>query len=129
MNYFIWVTMHKKWSFLLRVSYVNLNNTAVFCSAILQRNHSTLDQKDSWHKILKNLWIFIVCGQGVSTCRGGSRAAATSKMEHFVIIVNGWKPLTVITKRSILDVAATLDPPLIYTRRSQWFSSKTFLAG
>ena len=25
--------------------------------------------------------------------RGGSRAAATSKMEHFVIIVNGWKPL------------------------------------
>ena len=24
--------------------------------------------------------------------RGGSRAAATSKMECFVIIVNGWKP-------------------------------------
>ena len=23
--------------------------------------------------------------------RGGSRAAATSKMERFVIIVNGWK--------------------------------------
>ena len=44
--------------------------------------------------------------------RGGSRAAATSKMERFVIIVNGWKPLTVITKRSILDVAAALDPPL-----------------
>ena len=33
-------------------------------------------------------------------------------MEHFVIIVNGWKPLTVITKSSILDVAAVLDPPL-----------------
>ena len=44
--------------------------------------------------------------------RGGSRAAATSKMERFVIIVNGWKPLTIITKRSILDVAADLDPPL-----------------
>ena len=44
--------------------------------------------------------------------RGGSRAAATSKMERFVIIVNGWKPLTIITKRSILDVAAALDPPL-----------------
>ena len=44
--------------------------------------------------------------------RGGSRAAATSKMERFVIIVNGWKPLTIITKRSILDVAAVLDPPL-----------------
>ena len=44
--------------------------------------------------------------------RDGSRAAATSKMEPFVIIVNGWKPLTIITKRSILDVAAALDPPL-----------------
>ena len=45
-------------------------------------------------------------------CRGGSRAAATSKMECFVIIVNGSKPLTIITKHSILDVAAVLDPPL-----------------
>ena len=45
--------------------------------------------------------------------RGGSRTAATSKMECFVIIVNGWKPLTIITKHSILDVAAVLDPPLI----------------
>ena len=45
-------------------------------------------------------------------CRGGSRTAATSKMEHFVIIVNGWKPLTVITKSSIWDVATVLDPPL-----------------
>ena len=33
-------------------------------------------------------------------------------MERFVIIVNGWKPLTIITKRSILDVAAVPDPPL-----------------
>ena len=44
--------------------------------------------------------------------RGGSRAAATSKMDRFVIIVNGFQPLTIITKRSILDVAAALDPPL-----------------
>ena len=44
--------------------------------------------------------------------RGGSRAAAISKMEHFVIMVNGFQPLTIITKRSILDVAAVLDPPL-----------------
>ena len=42
--------------------------------------------------------------------RDGSRAAATSKMERFVITVNGWKPI--ITKRSIFDVAAALDPPL-----------------
>ena len=55
--------------------------------------------------------------------RSGSRTAATSKMERFVIIVNGlskmkrfviivngWKPLTITTKRSILDVeAAALD--------------------
>ena len=43
---------------------------------------------------------------------GRSRTAATSKMEHFVIIVNGWKPLTIITKCSILDVAAAPDLPL-----------------
>ena len=45
-------------------------------------------------------------------CRGGSRTAATAKMERFVIIVNGFQPLTIISKHSILDVAAVLDPPL-----------------
>ena len=49
----------------------------------------------------------------VNLRRGGSRTVATSKMKRFVIIVNGWKPLTIITKRSILDVAAVLDPPLL----------------
>ena len=44
--------------------------------------------------------------------RGGSRTAAASKLENFVIIVNGWKALTIITKCSILDVAAVLDPTL-----------------
>ena len=45
--------------------------------------------------------------------RGRSRTAATtSKMERFVITVNGWKPSTIITKHSILDVAAVLDTPL-----------------
>ena len=44
--------------------------------------------------------------------RDGSRTAATSKMELLVIIVNGIQPLTIITKCSILDVAAALDPPL-----------------
>ena len=44
--------------------------------------------------------------------RGGSRTAATSKMELFVIIVKDFQPLTIITKRSILDIAAILDPPL-----------------
>ena len=55
--------------------------------------------------------------------RGESRAAATSKMECFVIIVNSWKPLTIITKRSILDVAAVLDPPLIMGRFSKQATS------
>ena len=40
----------------------------------------------------------------------GSWTAATSKMERFVI-VNGFQALTIITKRSILDVRAVLDPP------------------
>ena len=52
-------------------------------------------------------------GQNVKgVFRGGSRTAATSKVELFVIIVNGWQPLTIITESSILDVAAVLDPPL-----------------
>ena len=44
--------------------------------------------------------------------RGGSRTAETPKMERFVIIFNGFQPLTTITKSSILNVAAVLDPPL-----------------
>ena len=43
--------------------------------------------------------------------KGRSRAAAASKMERFVIIVNGFQQLTIITKRSILDVAVALGPP------------------
>ena len=42
---------------------------------------------------------------------GWSRTAATSKMERFAVIVNGFQPLTIITKYSILDVAAVLDLP------------------
>ena len=38
-------------------------------------------------------------------------AAATSNMECFVIIVNGFQPLTITTKGSILYVAAALDSP------------------
>ena len=48
--------------------------------------------------------------------RGGSSAAAKSKMERFVIIVNGFQPLPIITKHSILDVAAVLDPPLMFVK-------------
>ena len=50
-----------------------------------------------------------------TTLRGGSRTAATPKIECFVIIVNGFQPI--IAKRSILDVAAVLDPSLILAQR------------
>ena len=48
----------------------------------------------------------------ITKLRCGSRTAATFTMEHFAIIVNGFQPLTIITKRSILDVPTVLDPPL-----------------
>ena len=38
---------------------------------------------------------------------GRSRTAATYKMELFVIIVNGWNPLTIITKSLILNVTGS----------------------
>ena len=47
--------------------------------------------------------------------RGGSRAASTSKIEHFVIIA-------IITKLSILDVAAALDPSLVTPYRTFWIN-------
>ena len=62
---------------------------------------------------LQCLFIHISCTMLGNVYRGGSRTAATSKMELFVIIINGWKPLTMITKHSILDVAAVLDVPLV----------------
>ena len=45
--------------------------------------------------------------------RSGSSTAATFKMELFVKIFNGFQPVTIITKCSILDVIAVLDAPLI----------------
>ena len=61
-------------------------------------------------------------------------------MERFVIIVNGYQSLTNITKRSILDVATALDPPLkehlwraafisreSHTKKNQWGSKENKL--
>ena len=42
-------------------------------------------------------------------------------MVHFVIIVNGWKPIAVSTKSSILDVAAVLDLPLSWIISTRHF--------
>ena len=63
--------------------------------------------------------------------RGGSRFTATSKMELFVIIVNNFQPLTIITKSSVLDVATVLEPPPMKTSKNesfryfQWINKET----
>ena len=62
-------------------------------------------------------------GKMMENLRGGSRTAATSKKDRFVTIINSWKPLTIITKRSFLDVAAALDPPLNLTYSFFWRDS------
>ena len=69
----------------------------VLCQGIKAVNYF---RKISWIIIIIS-WIFNI--------RSGYRTVATSKMEHFVQIVNGWKLLTIITKSSVLDVAAVLD--------------------
>ena len=48
--------------------------------------------------------------------------AVTPKIERFVTIVNGFQPLTIVTKRSILDVAAVPDPPLILMEKTEFFT-------
>ena len=71
---------------------------ALFCKA------SQISQKH-----LRWISIFVNCR---ALSRGGSRAAITSKVELFVIIVNGFQLLTMIPKSSTLDVAAVLDSPM-----------------
>ena len=67
--------------------------------------------------IQTTLYYFLRFYKNPETLRkGGSRAAATSKMECFVMIVSSFQPLTIITKHSTLDVAAALDPPLFTNR-------------
>ena len=63
--------------------------------------------------MLTATWFIFTTDSLVEPIRGGSRTAATSKMERFVIIVNGFQPLNIVTKRSISDVAAVLDSPLL----------------
>ena len=53
-----------------------------------------------WYSVINFLVVLIIVLKNKSNCRSGYRAAATSKM------------LTIITKRSIWDAAAALDPPL-----------------
>ena len=59
--------------------------------------------------------IRIICPALAIFIRDRFRATATSKIERFVIIVNGWKSLSIIKKHAILEAAAALDPPLVIT--------------
>ena len=80
-------------------------------SQILRHVNSSKAQKSEYHEN-KTITFFVRINSFIIYNRGGSTTAAKSKMECFVIIVNGFQPLTTITKCSILDVAAVLDSPL-----------------
>ena len=84
----------------------------------LNNKESILDRNSRWKVYVSYMKLFltletIFCKFGVKSCRDVSRIPATFKMERFVIIVNGWKPLTIVTKSFILDVATVLDLPLM----------------
>ena len=44
--------------------------------------------------------------------RVGSRTHVGSEVEFFLIIVNGFQPLALVIRYSILDLEVVLDPPL-----------------
>ena len=72
-------------------------------------------------KHLSNFWRILHIPLINCEFRGGSGAAATSKMKRFVIIViNGLQPLTIIAKRPTLDVSAVPDPPLEVSLTLTW---------
>ena len=50
------------------------------------------------------IWLLCALLSTSNLQRGGSRTAAASKIELFVMITNGFHPLTIITKNSILDI-------------------------
>ena len=79
--------------------------------------HAFFKTKLSFIPLSFILLSFLVQVRAIS--RGGSRTAATSKMEHFLIIVNGFQQLAIMTKSSILNVATVLDPSLISKRLDQ----------
>ena len=81
-----------------------------------EKNRHSWEQNNSTKTLLNLLYEFWTTY--LWSIRGGSGAAATSKMERFVIIVNGFQPLTIIIKLSVFDVTAILDPPLSIVTRN-----------
>ena len=53
---------------------------------------------------------------------------ATSNMEIYVTLVNGWKPLTNVTKSFILDVAGVLDTALSFDIKVSTKSKETTIS-
>ena len=60
--------------------------------------------------------------------RGGSRTAATSKMERFVIIVNGWKHVVtkITTTQRVLIWFSQANPAICYLQHSNVFEAGIF---
>ena len=100
------------WSHLLKKS---LMENFIFCAVQCYNFDSYVQQQlihicDKLYLHQQILVVFSILQVNQIRARGASRTAATSKMQCFAIIVNGWKPLTIITKRSILVVAVVIDP-------------------
>ena len=76
------------------ILYNNLNTSGLYCRVTMECRRNL---EDPYHEVT----------------RGGSRTAATSKVELFVIIVNGFQPLFIISKIFTLNVAAVLDLPVV----------------
>ena len=97
------------------------DNTISAAENTIEKLISTLDQDSQaaidWFKI--NEMIVNPDKFQAIVVRDGSKAAATSMMERFVIIVNDFQPLTITKKRPILNVAAVLDPPLVVKKNSR----------
>ena len=100
-----WIAALKK---IVKLTGKHVERSLSFTKKVRHHRYLSLE----FFKIILN--IFSKVYLETNSSRGGSKTAATSKMERFVIIVNNWKPLTIITKRSILDVAVVLDPPLCF---------------
>ena len=84
------------------------------CNYMLWTYFSSTVKNTMLNILILRMYIVVpyYCSNGIF--KGESSTAAISKMETFVIIVYGWKPLTIITKSSTLDVAVVLDPSLIF---------------
>ena len=72
----------------------------------------TVNKQESYEIVIFTVsFVFVLTL--MSKFRGVSRTPLTSKIKLFVTLVNGFQPLTNVTKNSMLDVARFLETPLI----------------